>query len=80
MSSSIDRRAVDLLLSIVESTDAKVAGAVLSDYHANSAGKLLAANVLIQTMLQLIHTVMAVPIIPNTQAGVVDMTMQTLIQ
>lgn len=44
--SSIDRKAVDLLLSIVESEDAKVAGAVLSDYHANSAGKLLAANVL----------------------------------
>ncbi|CUA90351.1 hypothetical protein Ga0061061_11254 [Chelatococcus sambhunathii] len=46
MSLSIDRRAVDLLLSIVESADAKVAGAVLSDYHANSAEKLLAANVL----------------------------------
>lgn len=46
MSSSIDRRAVDLLLSIVESADAKVTGTVLSDYHATSAGKLLAANVL----------------------------------
>lgn len=46
MPSSIDRKAVDLLLSVVESAEAKIAGAVLSDYHADSAEKLLAANAL----------------------------------
>jgi len=45
--SSIDRKAVELLLAILESAAGKIAGTVLSDYHANSSAALLAANLLL---------------------------------
>lgn len=47
MPSSIDRKAVELLLTILESASGKIAGTVLSDYHANSSEALLAANLLL---------------------------------
>lgn len=45
--SSIDRKAVELLLTILEGAAGKVAGTVLSNYHANSSAALLAANLLL---------------------------------
>ena len=42
----VDRAAADLLLTILESTTGKIAGTVLSDYHAKSSVQLLAANLL----------------------------------
>ena len=46
MPSPVDRAAADLLLTILESTTGKIAGTVLSDYHAKSSVQLLAANLL----------------------------------
>ena len=46
MPSSIDRKAVELLLAISESPTGKIAGTILSDYHAGSSIQLLAANLL----------------------------------
>ncbi len=47
MPSSIDWKAIELLLTILESAAGKIAGTVLSDYHAKSSVELLAANLLL---------------------------------
>lgn len=46
MPSSIDRKTVELLLAILGSPTGKIAGAVLSDYHARHSAQLLTANLL----------------------------------
>lgn len=46
MATSIDRKAVGLLLSVLESPGGKISGSLLSDYHPKQQAQLLAANLL----------------------------------
>lgn len=46
MANSIDRKAVGLLLSVLESPSARISGTLLSDYHPKQEAALLAANLL----------------------------------
>ncbi|MBV2144850.1 hypothetical protein KUG47_15225 [Falsochrobactrum sp. TDYN1] len=46
MSTPIDRKAVELLLSVLESPGARISGSLLSDYHPKQRVQLLAANLL----------------------------------
>ena len=55
----MDRKAVDLLLSIMEMPKATIAGAVLSDYYGKQAGPLIAANLLERRGHELATTSMA---------------------
>ena len=43
---ALDHQSVDLLLSVMETPNATIAGAVLSDYYEQHAGQLMAANLL----------------------------------
>ena len=46
MATAIDRKVVELLLSVLESPSAKISGSLLSDYHPKQQAQLLAANLL----------------------------------
>lgn len=43
---ALDHQSIDLLLSVMETPNATIAGAVLSDYYEQQAGQLMAANLL----------------------------------
>lgn len=46
MATPIDRKAVELILSVLENPSARISGALLSDYHPKQEAALLAANLL----------------------------------
>ena len=56
---ALGHQSVDLLLSVMETPNATIAGAVLSDYYEQQAGQLLAANLLEPCGHQLVTTSMA---------------------
>jgi hypothetical protein len=56
---TLDHQSVDLLLSVMETPNATIAGAVLSDYYEKQAGQILAANLLEPCGHQLVTTSMA---------------------
>jgi hypothetical protein len=56
---ALDRQSVDLLLSVMETPNATIAGAVLSDYYEKQAGQILAANLLEPCGHELVTTSMA---------------------
>jgi len=55
----MDRKAVDLLFNIIETPNATISGAVLSDYFGSLAGQLISANLLEHCGNQLATTSMA---------------------
>jgi hypothetical protein len=55
----MDRKAVDLLFNIIETPNATISGAVLSDYFGSQAGQLISANLLEHCGNQLATTSMA---------------------
>jgi hypothetical protein len=56
---ALDRQSVDLLLSVMETPNAMIAGAVLSDYYEQHADQLMAANLLERCGHELVTTSMA---------------------
>jgi hypothetical protein len=56
---ALDHQSVDLLLSVMETSNATIAGAVLSDYYEQQAGQLMSANLLEPCGHQLVTTSMA---------------------
>lgn len=55
----MDRQAVDLLFNVIETPNATISGAVLSDYFGCQAHQLISANLLEQRGTQLVTTSMA---------------------
>lgn len=56
---ALDHQSVDLLLNVMETPDAMIAGAVLSDYYEQQADQLMAANLLERCGHELVTTSMA---------------------